>query len=120
MKIQDCDVEYASDLKDYGRTEDGQPFIGEIYYIVVTNKNGDRLVLNQRFPGVRVVEEEDGRMFADIRPNAIARCEALIARIKAEGYIDLAYWHRDRPAYGSEAYLQYGMEEDVALERMEG
>ena len=102
-------VYFLSDLHDFGRTEDGEKFIGEMFYVQLEMPDGARYVLkNSHTPGVRVQEYSDedgcGMAFIDQRPQARARCNAIISRILAKGEVDLRNWLPDRPAYGSAAY----------------
>ena len=117
MNIAGMDVYYASDLKDYGRTEDGTPFIGEVFYVIVENVRGDRWRLQHQWDGVRVEQWEEGPMFIDTRPEVRARLDKLVANIKSGNTINMMYWHQTNPAYGSDAYLDYGQAEMLAWER---
>ena len=117
MNIAGMQVYFASDLKDYGRTEDGTPFIGEVFFIEVENKRGDRWRLNRSFDGVRKEQWEEGVVYMDARPAARAQCERMVERIKAVGTINMAHWYQGRAAYGSEAYFEYGAAEELAWER---
>ena len=121
MDIHEFDVEYSSDLKQYGVQDDGHPFIGELFFVTITAPDGRRWVFNASYPGVKVEHDEEGLPhFMDIRPHARAQCEGLVRRIKAHGKIDLQYWKEDRPAYGSEAYIRGGWsQEEAMLERIE-
>jgi hypothetical protein len=120
MNIAGMQVYFASDLKDYGYTEDGEKFIGEVYFVEVENKRGDRWRLSHYFDGVRKEQWEEGIAYMDDRPKAIARCERLVAAIKRMGTIDLDHWSEARCRYGSEAYLDYGQAAEVELEKLEG
>lgn len=119
MNIKGMQVYFASDLKDYGYTEDGEKFIGEVFFVEVENKRGDRWRHRTRFDGVRKEQWEEGIVYMDNRPEARAQCERMVAAIQRTGKIDTQHWYQSRPAYGSEAYLDYGQAEDLALERME-
>ena len=110
-------VYFASDLKDYGYTEDGTKFIGEVFFVEVENKRGDRWRLNRMFDGVKIEQWEEGTAYMDNRPAARAQCEHIVARIQCKGRINLAYWHQGRAVYGSDAYHEYGAAEEMALER---
>ena len=120
MNIKDCQVYSGSDLKNYGYTEDGTPFIGYVYFIEVENKRGDRWRMNMHWDGVKVVPGEEGPIYMDNRPQVEPIIDRIIASIKRVGKIDMSQWYEGRCAYGSEAYLDYGMAEDLALEKMEG
>jgi hypothetical protein len=120
MNIAGMDVYVRSDLKDYGYTEDGTPFIGELFFIEIANDRGDTWVHGRSFPGCIVVPGEEGPIYTDNRPNARAHAEALIAAIKQKGQIDLAHWSQGRAVYGSDAYMAYGQAEELAWERAQG
>jgi len=106
----------TSDLFDAGRTEDGTPFIAEIFYVVMENAAGRRFRHDATFSGVEVLvdEYEGGTYFADRREEATAKAERLAARvnaaIKAGRGVDLALWDEVDPAYGSDEYIGQGTE----------
>jgi hypothetical protein len=106
----------TSDLFDAGRTEDGTPFIAEIFYVVMENAAGRRFRHDATFSGVEVLvdEYEGGTYFADRREEATAKAERLAARvnaaIKAGHGVDLALWDEVDPAYGSDEYIGQGTE----------
>ncbi len=122
MNIKDCNVYCDSNLKDYGATEDGERYIGELYFICVENARGDRWIHNQQFPGCRVeLDDFDcSPAFIDIRAAAVASCDALVRRIIAAGAIDLIHWSKGRPVYGSQAYIDYGQADEVTFEKSQG
>lgn len=105
-----------SDLFDAGRTEDGTPFIAEIFYVVMENAAGRRFRHDATFSGVEVLvdEYEGGTYFADRREEATAKAERLAARvnaaIKTGRGVDLALWEEVDPAYGSDEYIGQGTE----------
>lgn len=120
--IKGMEVYIASDLRDYGRQDDGTPFIGEVYYLALTNDRGDRWEHFFRFQGVRVDNSphEDYTSFLDVRAESVARAQRLLDRILEAGEVDLQYWSLGRPVYGSDAYMEYGADTDLFLEREEG
>jgi len=120
MNIAGMQVYFASDLKDYGRTEDGTPFIGYTYFVEVEDVRGNRWRHNHYFDGVRKELHEEGTAYLDNRPWAEAQCNRLVEAIKRAGEIKLHRWHQADPAYGSDAYVDYGQAADLARERMEG
>lgn len=107
----------VSDLKDYGAQDDGTPFIGEVFFVQAETRKGDRYRHYWSMPGVRVEEDEWGKAFIDTRDAARAALEVLAERAQKRGVIDPQYWQRDRPAYGSEAWIEYGEAEELAWER---
>ncbi len=120
MDVKGMEVYYASDLKDYGPTEDGTPFVGEVFRVYVENQRGDRWAHGAHFHGVKLQVHEEGVSYMDIRPAARAACQLLVDRIVAAGWVDMTYWSEARPVYGSDAYVQYGQYEDLLTEKMEG
>jgi len=117
MNIAGMQVYFASDLKDYGYTEDGEKFIGEVYFIEVENKRGDRWRHRTTFDGVRKEQWEEGTAYLDNRPQARAQCERMVVAIQRKGKIDTQHWYQSHCRYGSEAYLDYGQAADLAWER---
>lgn len=121
MRIVDMDVSYSSDLARFGYTDDGHEFIGEAYYIQVTDNVGNRWILDRRFAGVIVhYDDECGQHFEDVRPAVKEFCEKLVEKIRQHGKIDLSLWRQGHPVYGSRAYVAYGQAEDLRLEMQEG
>lgn len=106
----------ASDLFDAGRTEDGTPFIAEVYFVEMENAAGRRFRHDATFSGVEVMvdEYEGGTYFADRREEAKAKVERLAVRINAalkDGTgVDLSFWEEVDPAYGSDEYIAQGTE----------
>ena len=109
----------ASDLYYAGRTEDGREYHAEVFYVLAEDKAGNRWSHNARFAGCKVeFDYEDGiNRFFDVRPEATAAAERLLARMKAAGRINLAHWTEARPCYGSSAYEAYGQHDDIAWEK---
>lgn len=60
------------------------------------------------------------RLEGDVLPEAERMAEALTARLAA-GKLPVAFdrWEDARPAYGSEAYIAHGQDDDIARERRE-
>ena len=108
----------GSDLYVAGRDEDGREFHAELFYLVAEDNSGNRWAHASTFPGCMVEDWNDedggsGRAFNDIRPQAQADAQALLARIQAAGgQINLDHWREMRPAYGSAAYIDYGQFDD--------
>jgi hypothetical protein len=114
-------VYVRSDLHDYGRTEDGAPFVGETYYLVAEYSDGTRYRHDHVFPGVAVVWDRDdahayGPHFHDIRAKALRAARRVLNRTRAclrtGGSLNLGgpHWERISSAYGSEAYVRHGDE----------
>ena len=120
MDVAGLQVYFVSDLKSYGYTEDGEEFIGEVFFVEAEDDKGNRWRLNKSYPGVEVGHSEYGTFFQDTREEARHRCQCVIDAVTNIGRIDLAMWHATRPAYGSEAYMEYGMADDLAWEKQNG
>jgi hypothetical protein len=120
LSLKDCEVYFCSELKKYGVNEDGEDFIGEVYCIFLENKKGDRWVHRSRFDGVKVEQWEEGPVFRDIRPESRETCQNLVDAINKVGSVDLTYWTETYPAYGSEAFQEYGNEELIEWEKAMG
>lgn len=121
MDVSKCDVLVDSDLKQFGFKEDGIPFIGEVYCVSIQNPQGDRWNHTHIFPGVRVICNDEGySVFEDIREEAKAKAKHLAAAVEKSKCIDVAHWNAARPVYGSAAYQDYGMHDDIMREKIEG
>lgn len=102
----------AADLAVFGRTEDGDQYTGEVYYIIATDAKGRRMAYNQSFPGCVKESWEDeesgdsGIYFDDIRIEAMEDATALMSSLSAGGLTQLsdADWHETHAVYGSAAY----------------
>lgn len=113
-------VEVVSELARFGHDEFGQPYIGEVYFLMAEYEDGSRLRHTHKFYGVEVYDTEEGIGFADIREEALAEAEALCAKVQASGKLSLKFWVFAEPAYGSRAYSESDtldwerrMEEDI-------
>lgn len=121
MDISQCIVSVDSELQHFGYQEDGVPFIGEVYFVSIQNQRGDRWHHNFTFPGVQVETDEDNyKFFIDIREGERARAHQLADAIERAGRINEVHWNPARPVYGSIAYQDYGMYDDIMLEKSEG
>jgi hypothetical protein len=115
------DFEICSDLYLAGRTEDGQDYTAEVYFIAATDARGNRWRHAVVFPGCETsVDDYEGYThFRDVREQAQADAAKLLALIEARGTINLEYWRSDRPVYGSRAYVEYGQYDDWEEEQRE-
>lgn len=98
-----------SELVVYGRTEDGEDYTGERYFVVAEAADGSRLAHRHTFAGCDAgFDEEHGiPYFRDIRDEAVEAGERLVARIRAAGGIqDRAQWSPIDPVYGSVAFME--------------
>ena len=118
-------AEVASDLYRAGDTEDGTPFIAEVYYVTIENSEGRQFQHDAFFPGVAVCfyTDEDGHnssYFDDCREEAQAKAERLASRVnqalQSGKGIDLAHWREIDPVYGSDEYIAQGTEAKRAFE----
>ena len=108
------DVYVAADLYEAGITEDGERFIAERYFVEVEFEDGMRHRHHECFDGCKIEDYvEDfgsGRAFLDVRPEAKAKAERLVSRVKAAleagRNLDLTHWYEGRAAYGSRAYCE--------------
>jgi hypothetical protein len=121
MKMSKFQVAAVSDLFDAGRTNDGEVFAAEVYYVVVENGAGRRWASYDRFYGARRVVDDEGWVgFDDLREEASAAAEALAAAtnqvLVSGGKLSLEDWYQIDPAYGSRAYQADGIEEIRAYE----
>lgn len=120
MKAADYKFFYLSDLKKYGVTEDGDDFIGELFIIYAEDARGNRWAHRAKFDGVKVEQSEWGTLFKDNREQARKACQYLIDRFEKSNKLWAAMWEEARPAYGSDAYVEYGQADDLAWEKAQG
>jgi len=106
----------AFDLFNAGRTDDGTPYIAEIFYVLIENQAGRRFRHNATFSAVEVMvdEYEGGTYFANRLEQAAAKAERLTARVnaalKSGVALDAECWEEVDPAYGSDEYISQGTE----------
>lgn len=117
MKAAGLEFFFGSDLKKYGITEDGEDFIGEIFIVYAEDAHGNRWAHRTRFDGVKVESNEYGTGFMDIRERARRNCEFLVKHFQKSDRLWDRMWEQARPAYGSDAYIEYGQADDLAWER---
>jgi hypothetical protein len=118
--LTDCAVSVESDVYVAGRDEFGTEVTAEIYFVMLEDAKGYRWAHDARFAGCEVVEGEESDNFVDVRAEARAAADKLLARIEAAGEVDMAFWGSRDPAYGSDAYLAEGGDyEQVLRERVE-
>lgn len=106
------EIGVASDLFNYGMTEDGEAFIAERYYIEAEAPNGQRWIHTARFDAAKRIEggeDCDGMVyFQDLREEASSKAEALALRIRlftfVGGKLNPMHWTETDPRYGSNAY----------------
>ena len=111
----------ATDLYNAGYTEDGQPFVAEVYYVYLENVEGRRFSHTSSFRGAeRLTDDEGINHFVDCREEAFAKAERLTLRINAalqtDKGINLTYWDEIDPANGSDEYIAQGTEAKRAFE----
>ena len=111
-----------SDVYSAGRTEDGEIFTAERYFVSVSNEYGLRFRHNVFFNGAErqvASEEHNWIHFADVREEAKARAQRLADRVNLalenRYVLDSACWIEDAPVYGSDAYINSGEEAQRAF-----
>ena len=106
---------YRSDVYQAGRDEDGEAVYGEAFYAVVQLADGSRFAHSYTFQDTSWVDyefdgaDEDygiGGGYVTNQAEAVAKVEALVAKINASGDINLNHWSPIDPEYGSSAYQQ--------------
>ena len=121
MDINSLVLYVSSDLYRAGTDEDGEAYIAEYYFVMAEAKDGRRWVHQHTFNGAEFYEHDDDHGYSygyrDIREEAEAKAEALLAKVKKAGVIDLTYWKSTYSAYGSSAYSEA---ETIAWERSQG
>ena len=66
----------ATDLYNAGYTEDGQPFVAEVYYVYLENVEGRRFSHTSSFRGAeRLTDDEGINHFVDCREEAFAKAD---------------------------------------------
>lgn len=117
-------IAVVPEYHQYGRRfDDGQPVIGDRYFVVYENDQGYRWRHHFWFDGLCQVTDDDsgeGPFFQNQHDEALARAQRLVDRIIRSGEINLEYWQLDRPAYGSQAWVESGQDlAEILTERME-
>ena len=108
--------EVISELYKAGVTEDGEDYIAEVYVLRAEAPNGQRWEFSTRFPGAQLVEDETEEgyaydWFADIREEASARAEALLATVKD---VNADGWGEVDGRYGSTYHVEPHSREEIA------
>lgn len=103
-------IDVTSALYSAGLTEDGEEFIGHIFFVRATAPNGQRWMHVRGFDGVTSEEYEDSGVlvFGDNRESAGEAAEKLADKVRAHlasgGKLDMEMWGEVDPVYGSQAY----------------
>lgn len=126
-KIQPHQIAVVAEYHQYGRRfDDGQPVIGDCYFLVYETDQGYRWRHNHRFHGILVDTTSDddahyeGPCYLNMHDQARAAAERLAERVRCRGSIDLEYWQEDRPAYASLAWIESNQDQkELFLEYME-
>lgn len=115
-------AEIFSDLYKAGYRCDGQPLIGEQFYVVIENENGRRFAHDRVFNGYGAgyMDDEVGEMHypyqhEEARAQAQALCDRVNAALEAGQRLDQAHWTEVQPAYGSKEYIDQQCSEKEAL-----
>lgn len=110
-----------TDLYLAGRTEDGQEYHAESYYVTATDDEGYVFAHDQVFHGCRTGKDDEGwPWFEDVREEAKAGATRLLERIRAAGVDKVdgrEHWTLQRASYGSKAYEDWGQHHDLHLEQ---
>lgn len=106
------------DLFGVQHPEDGSEFTASVFYIIATDeRTGRRFAHDHSIKSAHAVSEydADGEWFggvASYRPEALAKAEALLAKMRAAQEagtfvtpVGRAHWNEIYPVYGSPAYL---------------
>ncbi len=119
LKLQ---AEMVSDLYEAGRTEDGEMFVAEVYFVQLEQVDGRRWRHESFARGAtREVDPETGwEYFGDVREEARAKMTRLADRVNAAlesgGSVNWNLWYEVEPAYGSPVYQREGCELERAFE----
>ena len=113
-------AEIGSEAYIAGRTEDGRDFVAERFFVTVSNDYGLRYRHKVSFNGTVPEYGDYGTAcFPDLRDNAVAFAEKLRAKVaqalRNGQALDLSRWYEDAPVYGSDYYLDSGVEADRAF-----
>lgn len=103
----------ASDIYCAGRTEDGDEYTAEAFFVLFEDAAGRRWRHHLTFAGcVAGCDDEGFPTFADIRDEAKAKAKRLADRInrhlRTGGSLNAVCWEETFPAYGSAAYQAEG------------
>jgi len=107
----------SSDLYVAGKTEDGEDYTAEVFFVVIENAAGRRFCHKEQFKGCAVVynQHDFEPFFEDRREWAEAKADILTARVNArKGGINFDHWDEIDPRYGSTEYILQGTEADRA------
>jgi hypothetical protein len=106
------------DLCSFGKTEDWEDFVGEVYSIIAQSSSGEQWRYAHTFPGVKVecVDHDDigetAKYFVDVREQAQGEVERTLEelheKLSMDGELDLKEWIAIAPFYGSEAHAEKG------------
>ena len=123
MKATNFTAYAVSDLYKAGYSCDGHAYFADQFYVLIENEAGRRFRHQVIFNGAEVIcnEDTDGEVvFMDVRPAALAKAEALAARvnaaIQAGVALDSSRWDEVDAGYGSDAYISQGIEASRAFQ----
>jgi hypothetical protein len=121
MKISELAICVASDVYEAGRTDDGQSYTAELFYVMAEDGDGNRWRHAVDFHGCNISYDSEGLPhFEDVRANANIRAATLLNKLIVDGgKLDMMRWNAIRPVYGSSAYQQYGSYDDWIVEQRE-
>lgn len=104
------EIEASTVYHKFGVTEDGEDFIGEVFYIVATDADGYRFTHELRFSTVYSVEPEHEDDYGFRSDTGAKNSAELFASLLPKTFDpdDSACWEESRPCYGSPAYIKSG------------
>ncbi|WP_349432811.1 hypothetical protein Q9L42_020605 (plasmid) [Methylomarinum sp. Ch1-1] len=108
----------ACNLHEYGKTEDGETYIGEMYLLIITDSSGNRFAYHEVFHGCSPTSVDDpgapSIWFEDVREEARRAAQTTLNDFKNGGReITPEEWTPVSPEYGSQAYSDHGGEQDL-------
>lgn len=119
-------IEFAvvSDVYLAGRTEDGEDYIAERYFVQAEDDAGYRWRYHVAWDGTEVEYDHESGMtyFPDVRERAKALAEAVARTAALRPFNPNSYeWQESRPCYGSDAWIGSGQDAiEIAWERARG
>lgn len=82
-----------SEVYKAGSTEDGTPYIAEVFFVVAQEEDGKEWEHPARFPGARYWQNEDSFGYEDVREEAKEKVNALIQSLQHREGFSFAGWN---------------------------
>jgi hypothetical protein len=102
-------VSFREDLYEAGLTEDGEQYIGSLFYVFIEKVDGSRFRHYKTFKGCKAAHDEDHKYFIDLsvqaRDAVRSLCDRIEKHLESGGSLNMDLWSEMAPRYGSEAYL---------------